>query len=189
MKIAAKLFSLLFISAVVLVTGCSKKPARPTPDQTMFGPNSANAGANANLTPTDVTTTADAGLTTRDPNSNIQEDEFTIRGLLQDVYFDYDRSALKQSERAKLDEAIKYLAEHPEHRILLEGHCDWRGTAEYNLGLGDRRAGAAKQYLTGKAVDAKKLETLSKGSLDATKGGTEEQMGKDRKVSIVILKK
>jgi peptidoglycan-associated lipoprotein len=188
MKIAAKLFSILFISAVVLVTGCSKKPARPTPDQTMFGPGGANAGANANLTPTDVTTTADANsaLTQRE---GVIEDEFTIRGLLQPVYFDYDRSALKASERAKLDEAIKYLAEHPEHRILLEGHCDWRGTAEYNLGLGDRRAGAAKQYLTGKAVDAKKLETLSKGSLDATKGGTEEVMGKDRKVEVVILKK
>ena len=189
MKIAAKLFSILFISAAVLVTGCSKKPARPTPDQTMFGPGGATGAANNNLAPTDVNVPTDVNANALTQREGVIEDEFTIRGLLQAVYFDYDRSALKASERAKLDEAIKYLSEHPEHRILLEGHCDWRGTAEYNLGLGDRRAGAAKQYLNSKKVDAKKLETLSKGSLDASKGATEELMGKDRKVELVVLKK
>lgn len=187
MKTAAKLFSILFISAAVFVAGCSKKPARPTPDQTMFGPGGAGAAGSNALNTQEVNIPSDnAALQQRE---GVIEDEFTIRGLIQPVYFDYDRSALKASERAKLDEAIKYLSEHPEHRILLEGHCDWRGTAEYNLGLGDRRAGAAKQYLLDKQTDAKKLETLSKGSLDAAKGGTEEQMGKDRRVDIVILKK
>ena len=186
MNIAAKLIAITFISAAVLITGCSKKPLRPSPDQTLMGP--AGGGASSNtLAPESMGANPDApGLSQRE---GVIEDEFTIRGLLQPVYFDYDRSAVKASERVKLDEAIKYLKEHPEHRILLEGHCDWRGTAEYNLGLGDRRAGAARSYLTGKSVDAKKLESLSKGSLDAAKNGNEEQMGKDRKVEIVILKK
>jgi len=187
MKIAAKILSILFISAAVLVTGCSKKPLRPSPDQTMMGPGGAGAG-NGALNPSDVAGGTEPG-TTLSQREGVLEDEFTIRGLLQPVYFDFDKSAIKASERAKLDEAIKYLAEHPEHRILLEGHCDWRGTAEYNLGLGDRRAGAAKQYLAGKAVDGKKLETLSKGSLDAAKNATDDIMAKDRKVEIVILKK
>lgn len=189
MNNAAKLFSILFISAAVLITGCTKKPSRPTPDLTAFGQGGAGP-AGSSLTPIPVDMAADsADLTQRDPNSNIREDEFTIRGMLKDVYFDYDRSAIKPSERVKLDEAIKYLAEHPEHRILLEGHCDWRGTAEYNLGLGDRRASAARQYLLSKQVDPKKIEVLSKGSLEAIKGGTDEQMGKDRRAEIVILKK
>lgn len=188
MKNAAKLLSLILISAAVVFSGCSKKPVRPSPDQTLMGPNGAVGGAgSSSLTPSDVPTQADNALTQR--ADGILEDEFTIRGLLKPVYFDYDKSAIKASERAKLDEAIKYLSEHPEHRLLLEGHCDWRGTAEYNLGLGDRRAGAAKQYLTSKGVNASKFETLSKGSLDAVKNAPEDQTAKDRRVELVILKK
>jgi peptidoglycan-associated lipoprotein len=185
MKIAARLFSILLVSAAVIFSGCHKKPLRPTPDQTMMGP---NGGGASSLAPTEVPTTTDnSQLTPR--GDGVLEDEFTIRGLLKPVYFDFDRSAIKASERIKLDEAAKYLSEHPEHRLLLEGHCDWRGTAEYNLGLGDRRAGAAKQVMLGNKVAPARLETLSKGSLDAAKNANEEQMAKDRRVELVILKK
>ena len=112
-----------------------------------------------------------------------------IRGLFQPVYFGFDQSNIKESERPKLQEVVKYLAEHPTYRILLEGHCDWRGTAEYNLGLGDRRANSGKRYLTGIKVPADKLETLSKGSLDAPEKAPEEQMAKDRRLEIIVLKK
>ena len=185
MKIVVKLFSLAFVAAALVLTGCTKKPVRPSPDQTMMGPQTGGT-----VTPIAVETP-----TSVDPNSQLKErdgvleDEFTIRGLLQPVYFDFDKSAIKQSERTKLEAAVDYLKKNPAHRLLLEGHCDWRGTAEYNLGLGDRRAGAAKQYVLKLAVDTKKLETLSKGSFDAAKNGTEEQMGKDRRVDLVILKK
>jgi len=185
MKIAARLFALTLISAAVVFSGCSKKPVRPTPDQTLMGPGS---GSTNTLMPQDVPTTADNSLLTP-RGDGVIEDEFTIRGLLKPVYFDFDRSAIKASERVKLDEAAKYLSEHPEHRILLEGHCDWRGTAEYNLGLGDRRAGAARSYMLNQRVTAAKVETLSKGSLDAAKNGSDEQMAQDRRVEIVVLKK
>lgn len=187
MKTAAKLFSLLLIAAAVFVSGCSKKPSRPTPDQTAFGPGGASAASNA-LNPEAIDTATDASGTLEQRPEGVLEDEFTIRGLIKPVFFDYDRSAIKPSERAKLDEAAKYLAEHPQHKILLEGHCDWRGTAEYNIGLGDRRAGAARQYLLGKQVAEDKIQVLSKGSLEAVKGGTDAQMANDRRVEIVILK-
>jgi peptidoglycan-associated lipoprotein len=74
-------------------------------------------------------------------------------------------------------------------RVLLEGHCDWRGTAEYNLGLGDRRANAAKKYLLSLGVAQDKVEVLSKGSLDAAKNADDATAAKDRRVEIVILKK
>jgi len=186
MKINVKLFSLAFVAAALVLTGCTKKPVRPTPDQTMMGPQTGGT----------VTPIAVEPPTTVDQNSQLQprtdgvlEDEFTIRGLLQPVYFDFDKSTIKQGERAKLEAAVDYLKKNPAHRLLLEGHCDWRGTVEYNLGLGDRRAGASKQFVLKLGVDAKKLETLSKGSLDAVKSGTDEQMGKDRRVDLVILKK
>jgi len=186
MKINVKLFSLAFVAAALVLTGCTKKPLRPTPDQTLLGTNPGGT-----ITPMAVETP-----TTIDQNSQLQprtdgviETDDMIRNLLKPVYFDFDKSTIKPGERAKLEAAVDYLKKNPAHRLLLEGHCDWRGTAEYNLGLGDRRAGASKQFVLKLGVDAKKLETLSKGSLDAVKNGTAEQMAKDRRVDLVILKK
>src|SRR5690606_1482450 len=107
--------------------------------------------------------------------------------LFQPVLFDFDSSAIRESERSKLQEAARYLSENPGQRILLEGHCDWRGTAEYNLGLGDRRANAAKRYLTS-LTSPDKDETLSKGSLDAMPNADDATMARDRRVDIVVLK-
>ncbi len=184
MKIVAKIFTLAFLATAIALTGCSKKPKRPSPDQTMMGPNGGGS-----INPLDVNTVADANSGLEQRPEGVIEDEFTIRGLLQPVYFDYDKSGIKQSERTKLEAAAEYLKAHPEHRLLLEGYCDWRGTAEYNSSLGDRRANAAKKFLLSLGVATTKLESNSKGSLEAIKSGTEEQMSKDRRAEVVILKK
>jgi peptidoglycan-associated lipoprotein len=187
MNIALKKFCLVLASAAFLLTGCSKKPKRPDPSSTVLGPTGGGAGGGS-LAPTDVNAALDpsaSGLETRDPN--IIEDANSIRGMFQPVLFDFDKSDIKASERSKLQEAANYLKEHPEHRILLEGHADWRGTAEYNLSLGDRRANAAKRYLASIAP-ADRVETLSKGSLDASQNADESTMANDRRVDIVILK-
>lgn len=184
MNIASKKFLLILASAAFIFAGCTKKPKRPDPSATVLG----QQPGGSQLTTQDIGLTADpmSGLESRGPG--VIEDENSIRGLLQPVLFDLDQSAIKPSERPKLQEAARYLSEHPEHRILLEGHCDWRGTAEYNLGLGDRRATAAKRYLATLAP-ADRIETLSKGSLEATQNGDEATMAHDRRVEIVILKK
>ena len=186
MKLASKSLLIVAASAAVLLAGCSKKPVRPDPSATALGPQSGGAG---NLTPTEVSTTADQNsqLQARDPN--IIEDANTIRGLLQPVYFDFDRWNVKSDERAKLQAAKEYLDKNPQYRLLLEGHCDWRGTSEYNLGLGDHRAAAAKKYLASIGVAADKLETLSKGSEEAKKNADDAAMSKDRRDELVILKK
>jgi len=184
MNIASKKFCLVVASAALLFAGCSKKPKRPDPSATVLGPTGGGA-----ITPTDVTAPVDAsaaGLSQRDPN--IIEDANSIRGMFPPVYFDLDKSAIKESERSKLQDAAKYLKDHADQHLLLEGHCDWRGTAEYNLALGDRRANAAKKYL-GMISPSDKIETLSKGSIDASQHGDEAAMAKDRRVDIVILKK
>ncbi len=185
MNIASKKFLLVLASAAFVFAGCTKKPKRPDPSATVLG---QQPGGSSQLMTQDIGLTADpmSGLESRGPG--IIEDENSIRGLLQPVYFDFDQSAIKPSERPKLQEAARYLSEHPEHRILLEGHCDWRGTAEYNLGLGDRRANAASRFLA-TLTSADKIETLSKGSLEATQNGDDSAMANDRRVEIVILKK
>jgi peptidoglycan-associated lipoprotein len=185
MKLASKSLFTVVACAAAILAGCSKKPVRPDPSSTALGPQSGGAG---NLTPTEVSTTADNSLLQqRDPN--ILEDANTIRGLLQPVYFAFDRWDLRAEERSKLQAAKDYLEKNPQYRLLLEGHCDWRGSAEYNLGLGDHRANAAKKYLISIGVTADKLETLSKGSEEAKKNADEATMSKDRRDELVVLKK
>jgi peptidoglycan-associated lipoprotein len=186
MNIALKKFCLVLASAAFLFAGCSKKPKRPDPSATVLGP--TGGGAGGTLAPTDINAALDPsamGLEARDPN--IIEDANSIRGMFQPVLFELNESAIRPGERSKLQEAANYLKEHPEHRILLEGHCDWRGTAEYNLSLGDRRANAAKRYLASIA-SGDRIETLSKGSLDASQNADEATMARERRVDIVILK-
>lgn len=187
MKLVSKPFLFIAILAAVLVSGCTKKPIRPDPSATAIG---LNTGGTIN--PTDIPTSAEpgSGLQDRTLGEGVIDDGHTIRGLLAPVYFEYDRSDISRpEERAKLQAAKDYLAKNPDQRLLLEGHADWRGTSEYNLGLGDRRANAAKKYLGTIAVGADKLETLSKGAEEAKKSGTDEEMKKDRRVELVIIKK
>jgi peptidoglycan-associated lipoprotein len=181
MKIISSVLSLVFISAAVLLAGCATKSKRPTPDQTVIGPNGLNP---ENVNTTDANA---AGLAQRLPEGVIDDGKL-IHGLLQSVYFDFDQSAIKSGERSKLVDAVKYLKDNPTKKLLLQGHCDWRGTDEYNLSLGDRRAQGVKNYLVKAGIEADRLETLSKGSLEASKNGTADQMDHDRRVDLDVKK-
>ena len=79
------------------------------------------------------------------------------------VFFDLDKADLKPKERKTLDKQATWLTENEDVRILVEGHADERGTREYNLALGDRRANAVKKYLIAKGVGADRIETISFG--------------------------
>jgi peptidoglycan-associated lipoprotein len=86
---------------------------------------------------------------------------------VQDIYFDYDKSEVREDARATLQrnaDAIKaILSDFPSAVITLEGHCDERGSAEYNLGLGDRRATSAKEFLAQVGLPADRVKTISYG--------------------------
>jgi peptidoglycan-associated lipoprotein len=90
-----------------------------------------------------------------------------LEAEVQDAYFDYDKSDVREDARAVLTknaDAIKaILADFPNATITVEGHCDERGSAEYNLGLGDRRATAAKEFLVQLGVSGDRLKTISYG--------------------------
>lgn len=187
MKFASQKLGLVIVSAALAFAGCTKKPTRPDPASTVLGPQ-GGPGSGGMMMPVDVPYNPDApGLTQRLPDGVI-DDGNTIRGLLQPVYFDFDRSEIKPTERPKLQAAKEYLASNPGARLLLEGHADWRGTTEYNLGLGDRRANAAKRYVQSLGVTPDQVETVSKGSLEASRNADDATMARDRRVDIVIVK-
>lgn len=85
------------------------------------------------------------------------------KGYLKDAYFDYDKANLRDDARAALSADAEWLKRYPSIQILIEGHCDERGTAEYNLALGDRRANAARDYLASLGIDASRIRTVSYG--------------------------
>ena len=82
---------------------------------------------------------------------------------LKDVFFDYDKAVVRDDQKAALTENASWLKANPGAKVLLEGHCDERGTAEYNLALGERRAKAVKDYLVGAGIAADRVSTISYG--------------------------
>ncbi|MBI4457079.1 MAG: peptidoglycan-associated lipoprotein Pal [Acidobacteria bacterium] len=98
------------------------------------------------------------------PSSPSMEIEEIMRqGLIKDVFFEYDKSDLTPQAQETLKQDADYLRRFPNVAFILEGHCDERGTAEYNLALGDRRAQSAKDYLVSLGVNPSRLETISYG--------------------------
>ncbi len=83
--------------------------------------------------------------------------------IFKNIYFDFDKSDIKPESRPVLEKIAAYLLKNPALDLLIEGHCDERGTEEYNLALGERRALSARRYLIGLGVASKRLQTISYG--------------------------
>jgi peptidoglycan-associated lipoprotein len=182
MKNVSKLLGLTLAVSALFLTACKKKPVRTDLPTTPMG------SANNTVDPTQVAVSGDPApmLTSRDAVGTPGDENHSV---VEPIYFALDRFAVAQAERAKLQAAVKWLKDNEGKNLVLIGHCDWRGTAEYNLGLGDRRSNAVKKFLESLGVDSKRLETLSKGSTDAKQAGGESEWQKDRRVDFVELKK
>jgi len=181
MKSAFRLTAIVLSSAALLLAGCAKKPLRSNPSETMFGPGSTSQTA---FDPSEFDTMGDVLPGRGDPFDSANQQ----RGLLPSVFFDFDSAAVRVSERAKLSEAADYLNNNIGARVLLEGHCDWRGTTDYNMGLGDRRATAVRDFLATLGIAASRVETVSKGDLEAADSGSEAQMQEDRRVEVIVVR-
>jgi peptidoglycan-associated lipoprotein len=98
-----------------------------------------------------------------DPLAGLSSAELESRGLLADIHFDYDRAELRDADRQVLATNAEFLKSHDYIKVTVEGHCDERGTVEYNLALGERRAKNAYDYLVSLGVPADRLKTVSYG--------------------------
>ncbi|MFY9904503.1 MAG: peptidoglycan-associated lipoprotein Pal [Terriglobales bacterium] len=90
-------------------------------------------------------------------------DEDLFNQNIKDVYFDYDKSDIRADQQASVQADAAFLAQHPNLGFTIEGHCDERGSIEYNLALGDRRANAVKNALTAAGISASRINTISYG--------------------------
>ena len=103
------------------------------------------------------------------------------------VFFDFDAYSLDAEDRATLDAQAEWLNRNPNVRVTIEGHADERGTREYNLALGDRRANAARDYLQSRGIAASRMQTLSWGKeRPAVEGSNESAWAQNRRAVTVV---
>jgi peptidoglycan-associated lipoprotein len=108
---------------------------------------------------------------------------------VKDAYFDYDKADIRPDAREALTQTAQFLRSYPQLKIVVEGHCDERGSTEYNLALGDRRAAAAKQFLASLGISADRMETVSYGKeRPFCSASTEECYTQNRRAHIVMGK-
>lgn len=112
------------------------------------------------------------------------------KGYLQDAFFDYDQADLRDDARTVLSSNAEWLKRYRTIQVLVEGHCDERGTSAYNLALGDRRANAARDYLDSLGVGASRIRTVSYGKeRPACTDATEDCYQRNRRAHFVITAK
>ena len=190
----------LLLLAVVLVPACrtKKTPApktvpttvtnTPPPDVTLTVPTTTVATATQDF----VQETAPPKVTTEALPADVEELNRVVqsRGYIQDAFFGYDEAAISADAQAALTSSATWLKKNGQYNLLIEGHCDERGTEQYNLALGDRRANIVKEYLATLGVDASRMRTVSYGEerpFDA--GHSEANWAKNRRAHLVLVGK
>jgi peptidoglycan-associated lipoprotein len=207
-------FVLIAALALVLGSGCHRSPKGVTP---MGQPNgtmpaartappitpSINPGLtrgnqlgtddlnNSRINPLDTTTpkTTSSGIEGADPTGrdNMIPDREAFSS--QTIHFDYDRASVKAADRSKVEAVAAYLKNQPTQKVEVEGHCDERGTEEYNRALGERRALAAREALVSMGVGADRIFTTSFGEdRPADPAHDEQAWQKNRRDEFILLK-
>ena len=174
------------LAVVALVVACSSKPPAAPPT----GPTPAPVS-----TPTVVTLEPAAAPTPR-PTPKMEVDSIAgrsineLRGMLKPAFFDSDKADIRGDARDALSANATWLKKYTSVQFTIEGHADERGTAQYNLALGDRRANAAKDYLVSLGVDASRVKTVSYGKeRPFASGHDEDSWQKNRRANFVVTAK
>ncbi|CAA7625650.1 peptidoglycan-associated lipoprotein Pal [Magnetospirillum sp. UT-4] len=105
------------------------------------------------------------------------------------VFFDYDKSALRTDAKATLDKQVAWLKKYPTYKMTIEGHADERGTREYNLALGERRANSVKEYMVGAGLPKDRIKTISYGKERPVALGSNEAAWSQNRRGVTVLSK
>lgn len=167
-----KMKAAMLLGGVALLAACSPKPPKQLP------PDPGNV----------ATTTTTPDTTTQGPVPGSQAD-FVATLMGQDtILFDTDKYNIDTQDGIALQAQARWLAKYPAKRATIEGHADERGTRDYNLALGDKRANSAKNYLISLGIDASRLTTISYGKeRPVATGSTEEAWARNRRAVTVTI--
>ncbi len=151
---------LLFSLAALLAMGCAKKPA---PEAAAAGEAPVVSETPAQQEPQGVQEQAVTEAPVTEQGAAMQAQAPAAAAELQPILFDFDQYTLTPQAQQTLADNAAYLKAHPQESILIEGHCDERGSDEYNLALGERRARAGRDYLISLGIAGNRLSTISYG--------------------------
>jgi peptidoglycan-associated lipoprotein len=167
----------LCMAAALGLGGCASKPPQPAPPAESASGAQGATGAGAG--------TANAAAANPDDEAAGPQGGLLVNRL---VYFDFDSAEIKGAGTEVVAAHAKYLAAHPNTRVRLEGHTDERGSREYNIGLGERRAQSVRRALLLQGASEAQLSTVSYGEeRPAAPGHDEAAWAKNRRVEIVYL--
>ena len=168
---------ILAATALVAVSACSKKRPATLPPAPLTGP--------VDQIPADRGPGNGAGDGQVVPGS---DGDFRRSVTSNTINFGLDQSDIDAQARTILDSQAEWLARNPNVRITIEGHCDERGAREYNLALGDRRANAAKNYLSARGVSAGRMTVISYGSeRPLALGSDDEAYAQNRRAVTIVI--
>ena len=182
----------------MLGAGCAKKkaaaawpPAIPAATRAT-GPQTASATTSPNSSTKPVTISSAPSTAASQPTKAEQVRIDQLLAKIQDAYFDYDRHSLRSNAvkalSADVTELQQIIKNYPSYKLTIEGHCDERGSAEYNMGLGNARAAAAKDFLVQFGVSASQLAVISYGKeRPMCQEHDEECWQKNRRAHIVAM--
>jgi peptidoglycan-associated lipoprotein len=174
----------MMVLALALAAGCAKKPAPTPPAETTMAP----------VTPTtEMPSQQVSGIGEKSISEQAMGDQPALQTMavagLERIFFEYDQYTLSPQAREILAANVTFIQANPGAQIRIEGHCDERGSDEYNLALGERRAQAALNYLVSLGVPKERLSTISYGEempLDPSR--TEEAWAKNRRAEFKVLR-
>jgi peptidoglycan-associated lipoprotein len=195
MNKAQKSLSILFAATSLIVAGCAKKNVAKTPPPPP-APAATQATAQGRSTsPSRAAVTSPTSATTprsTQPNAATRARIDELLARIEDAYFDYNRATLRadalKALQADSTELRDILKDYPAYKLTIEGHCDERGSAEYNMALGDKRAQAAKEYLVEVGIPSAQLNVVSYGKTQPVcDDHTEACWQKNRRIHIVAM--
>ena len=158
-------WSIVLPVLLLTVNACHKRPpaiASTRPPATTTAPVPPSSSPRSSNT-TAAAPEAAAALTESQLFDRMTLDQLNASQPLNDVFFEYDRNTLRDEARQVLERDAQWLSKWPQTKIRIDGHCDERGTTEYNLALGDQRAITVRDYLMGLGISPDRIQTVSLG--------------------------
>jgi len=162
---AAQITLMSLLLAGLMITGCAKRPATTAASAAAPAPAAAPSPAPAPSTPSAAAPAPPAPAAAAAPAQAPRPvpKEFMAVAALKEVYFDFDKYDIRPEDAKTLDANATWLKSNGDNLVLIEGHCDERGTNEYNLALGERRAKATMNYLVSQGIQANRITIISYG--------------------------
>lgn len=187
--------NIMLILAIISIAGCAPKKIAQMPEQRQheIGKDDKKTATADDIASKDITKDIPKEAITekhiaKAQPSDIQPSVKELQSRIQDIYFDYDQYEIQDDAKQILKELAHILAKNSKIKVIIEGHCDERGTNEYNLGLGDKRANAAKEYLLSLGIPSDRSNTISYGEeKPICTEQTEACWAKNRRVHFVLI--